>query len=132
MAPDSPPRLTQADREKLARLLGMLGSAHAGERDNAARMADALVRRAGATWVDVVLSPTLPASDAPPSFNVFHDWPRSWRTAVHVCQQAPAGLSDWDRDFLAVIAAYQHRPSAKQLDILATILGCVLDAGGAA
>jgi hypothetical protein len=59
------------------------------------------------------------------------DWPRNWRTAVHLCRQAPEGLlSDWDSRFLATIAGYAHRPSDRQIDILSTIVGNVL-AGGA-
>src|SRR5690349_1365883 len=37
---------------KLARVLGMLGSASPGERNNAAMMADRLVRAAGMQWID--------------------------------------------------------------------------------
>jgi hypothetical protein len=35
---------------KLVKVLGMLGSAHAGERDNAARMAVQILKDAGLTW----------------------------------------------------------------------------------
>jgi hypothetical protein len=35
-------------------VLGMLGSAHAGERDNAARKATQILREAGLTWWDVL------------------------------------------------------------------------------
>lgn len=45
---------TQLDRARLAKLLGMLGSAHDGERDNAARMAHDMVREAGGTWESVL------------------------------------------------------------------------------
>lgn len=37
------------------RLLGMMGSAHDGERSNAAALADRLVRDAGLVWEQVVL-----------------------------------------------------------------------------
>lgn len=40
--------------EKLVKVLGMLGSAHAGERDNAARTATRLLKEAGLTWYDVL------------------------------------------------------------------------------
>jgi hypothetical protein len=40
--------------DRLAKLCGMFGSAHAGERANAARMADELVRVSGVTWFDVI------------------------------------------------------------------------------
>ena len=39
---------------KLVKVLGMLGSAHGGERDNAARMAAQIVKDAGLTWYDVL------------------------------------------------------------------------------
>jgi hypothetical protein len=38
------PALMKADRERLAKLLGMLGSEHAGERDNAALAIERLRR----------------------------------------------------------------------------------------
>jgi hypothetical protein len=41
-------------RKKLVRVLGMLGSGNAGERDNAARMATQIVKDAGLTWYDVL------------------------------------------------------------------------------
>jgi hypothetical protein len=52
--PVSPTALLPSDREHLAKLLGMLGSAHVGERDNAARLADRMVRQAGLTWQAVL------------------------------------------------------------------------------
>ena len=51
------------DRERLIKLLGMLGSAHDGEVLNAARHIDAMVRAGGRDW-DRLLSPT-PAAPAP-------------------------------------------------------------------
>ena len=55
---DNPPVL---DRALLEKLLGMIGSPHDGEALAAARKADALVRRAGLTWPDV-----LAGRDQPP------------------------------------------------------------------
>jgi hypothetical protein len=51
------------DRERLVKLLGMLGSAHDGEVLNAARHIDALVRAGGQDW-DKLLAPA-PAAAAP-------------------------------------------------------------------
>ena len=39
---------------KLVKVLGMLGSAFPGERDNAARMATQILKEAGLTWYDVL------------------------------------------------------------------------------
>lgn len=41
-------------RKKLVRVLGMLGSDHPGERDNAAVMATRMIKEAGLTWYDVL------------------------------------------------------------------------------
>jgi hypothetical protein len=49
--------LTNPDRERLAKLLGLLGSDHAGERDAAGLAADRLVRAAGLTWSSIVCIP---------------------------------------------------------------------------
>jgi hypothetical protein len=46
--------LTTAERKRLVALLGMLGSNSEGERDNAARMAEAFRRQHGVTWTDLV------------------------------------------------------------------------------
>jgi hypothetical protein len=110
-------------RQKIARLLGMLGSDHIGERDTAARMADALVRRAGATWFDVV---ALPAPEVQPqptgSFDIFEAWPSRWRATVYLCQQAPQPwLTPFERQFVSNVSRYKHKPSSAQLNILATV-----------
>jgi hypothetical protein len=39
---------------KLVKVLGMLGSAHAGERDNAAQLAVRLLKESGLTWYDIL------------------------------------------------------------------------------
>ena len=44
------------DRDRLAKLLGMCGSHHEGERANAARMASDMVCEAGLTWPQVLAS----------------------------------------------------------------------------
>ena len=46
---------------KLARICGMFGSDHAGERAAAAEMADRLLKERGLTWFDII-SPRWPTS----------------------------------------------------------------------
>jgi hypothetical protein len=53
--------LSAPERRRLARLLGLLGSDHAGERDSAACKAQQLVTARGTTW-QAVLSVTEPAA----------------------------------------------------------------------
>jgi len=44
----------ELDRDKLAKVLGMLGSSHDGEALAAARTADSLIRETGLTWQRVL------------------------------------------------------------------------------
>ena len=46
--------------DKLAKIAGMFGSTHDGERAAAAALADRLVRSAGLSWGDVIRAPALP------------------------------------------------------------------------
>ena len=46
--------MTEQDRLRLVRLLGMLGSEHAGERANAAQLAEQLRRKSGKSWDDLL------------------------------------------------------------------------------
>ena len=65
-ASDDPPVL---DRELLEKLLAMIGSSHDGEALAAARKADALVKRAGLTWREVLAgrNEPRPQAEAPPA-----------------------------------------------------------------
>ena len=53
------------DRERLAKILGMLGSAHDGEVVNAARQAEQIRSSAGLTWFDVLRPPPTPVAPDP-------------------------------------------------------------------
>jgi hypothetical protein len=55
-----PPALEQGDRDRLVKLLGLLGSDNDGERSNAARMAYLQIRRLGVSWDEVLRPPALP------------------------------------------------------------------------
>jgi len=49
-------------RLRLAKILGMLGSAHAGERDAAFLAAERVLKEAGLTWYDIL---DIPPKDRP-------------------------------------------------------------------
>ena len=121
-----PARLRDDVRDRLARLLGMVGSDHDGEALNAARLADRLVREHGVTWHDVL---------AVSSLTVGHDdvllaWPERWQAAAALCASHGAGIiRPKDLDFASKIAGYTHRPSEAQLVWLHDITRRVL-AGG--
>lgn len=67
--------MPELDRNRLAKLLRMIGSAHDGEALNAARMAHTLVRTAGLTWDEILdKAPTIILPPSPPA-------PIFWRTS---------------------------------------------------
>jgi len=49
--------MTDADRKRLATMLGMLGSSHAGERDAAGLKIEALRRKYRMTWAELLAVP---------------------------------------------------------------------------
>jgi hypothetical protein len=80
--------LPEGRRERLVRLLGMLGSDHLGERAAAGKLADQLVRSLGLRWDDIV-------TEGQPG-GAQH--PGSWQaTAGEVL--AAAGSTEWERGF---------------------------------
>jgi hypothetical protein len=59
--------MTDTDRQRLAAILGMLGSAHAGERAAAALQAEAFRQKHGLTWAELLATPQpAPAPVKPP------------------------------------------------------------------
>jgi hypothetical protein len=109
--------LAPVDRDRLARLLGMLGSDHLGEVANAGRLADKLVRAAGLTWHDI-LSPA--AND-----RRFPERNPPWRATVAECLRRPGSLRRWEHSFLDSLTGFP-RLSAKQRNCLDLIAQRVL------
>lgn len=113
-APVLPPKAA----ERLAKIVGLLGSDQPGEVCNAASAADRLLRDHGMTWEALILRPlvTSPAAYPPPPP------PQSgWRGAVAACQARPELLTRWERTFLDGLA--QRRTlTAKQAIILSRLV----------
>ncbi len=106
-----------ADLQRLANVLGLLGSPHAGERDAAALAADRLVRGRGLTWKEILCGSTAPpvrraASSAPP---------RGWRADLTLAQAHLAQLNGWEREFVLSISANRSSLSPGQQAKLAEI-----------
>jgi hypothetical protein len=123
--------LAEADRTRLAQILGLLGSDFAGERDAAGQAAHRLVRSAGLTWHDV-LTPAPP----PPEHDHRGDPDAdplcgNWRATATACTRFPHLLSPWELHFLGGLQRFP-RLSAKQGAILVRIVtrlraaGCAL------
>jgi hypothetical protein len=107
--------LFDIDRERLGKLLGLLGSDHDGEIAAAGRAAHQMIRAAWLTWGEVLA----PAPRAP-----IHPAP-----LIVECLRLPDLLSDWERNFLTSIARYSSRLSDKQAECLHRIcrrlgIGC--------
>ena len=109
--------LAASDRERLARLLGMLGSDHAGERDNAGRAAHRMVQQHGITWFDVVVTHHPPDTYDPGTDPIGVDW----RRTAAACRRYPHLLNRWEADFLAGLPRFP-RLSRKQRAILLKIV----------
>ncbi len=84
--------LASADRPRLAKLLGMLGSDHAGERDAAGLAAHRLLQSRGTTW-DEVLNPQ-PVERRLPEH-------ATWRMICTRLMENPQALTRWKRNFVA-------------------------------
>jgi hypothetical protein len=86
------------DRERLAKLLGLLGSDFDAEVAAAGRAADRLVCEAGLRWSDVIL-----AGQAPPRGDP------AIAEAIHTALACEGLLTDWEATFVRSLRR-QHRP----------------------
>jgi hypothetical protein len=111
--------LPLADRERLAKLLGLLGSDHADERDAAGLAAHRFIRNRGRTWEDILLG----APGAVPAAN--RNAMEAWRQTVADCLRQHGSLRPWEGDFLRSLAGFA-RISLKQRSVLAQVADRVL------
>jgi hypothetical protein len=126
--------LAPADQQKLARLLGMLGSSHDGEALTAARLAQRLLATANVTWVELI---AVPAAPTPAEIDLARveqlerdayergrkaglaerqEQPSSYPAwADHCLQQCARLLTPWESQFLGnFIAQRWAAPTPKQ------------------
>ena len=93
--------------QRLAKLCGMFGSNHAGERASAAAKANKLVRDQGLTWPEIIASSIKPRS--------------SIAEQIGFAVANIGALSMWERGFLYSING-QRRLSPKKLAVLHEIV----------
>jgi hypothetical protein len=106
--------LAEDDRLKLIKLLGMLGSEHAGERAAAGLKAHELLTARGVTWREL-----LTPEAAAPAVAV---QPRTWRdVAQQVLLDHFAGLFPKEPDFLTSLLERGVAPSERQAAWLSKI-----------
>ena len=90
--------MTEPERRRLARILGMLGSEHEGERQNAALQAEAFRKRHGMTWEQMLSltpneaqRPAWAPPEPPPQSDVYADDEirrRQWQAEIRAKAEA--------------------------------------------
>jgi hypothetical protein len=108
---------TPSNAQRLAKLCGMLGSAHAGERAAAALKADQFVRSCGETWESVIVG----RRQLPPP----HQSALDWRAMVDVCIANADALAPKEKLFVQSMARWSGEPSPKQMTWLEGIFSRV-------
>jgi hypothetical protein len=92
-------KLSDTDRERLIKFLGMLGASHGGEQSNAARMANRVVKDAGTTWREV-LEPIVITKKVRPEVEVFWQEPIGLAAIIKAIRIHVPRLTDWEVKFL--------------------------------
>jgi hypothetical protein len=124
--------LTERDLDRLAKILGRLGSSHPGEVAAAGHKATEFIRDHGLQWQDILRVPQLATgngsgwdrSEADDPFEAFG----GWRGAVQFCLEHARELTPWERAFVAKIEGW-HSISPKQRPVLSGICTKLLEAG---
>ena len=98
------------DRDRLAKLLGMMGSTHDGEVVAAARQVERLRADAGLTWPEILV-PRLPPP--PRGQNV-----RTVADAIDFVIEHAFVLTDWERGFARNLCRLKCPLSPRQLEVL--------------
>lgn len=111
------------DRQRLAKALGMLGSAHDGEVVAAARAVEGMRRAAGLTWLEIISpAPRLPKPGRR------RRKPRRQRPvmsdaeAVEFLLRRPERLTDWELAFARSLRAWRGTLTKKQKAVLARLV----------
>ena len=116
--------LAPGQRDKLVRVLGMLGSEHMGERAAAALAADKLLRSVGVTWAEVIGEQPVSSGygfSASPVPDYVSD--------LQACGRRSDLLTKWEVTFVTGLAQQKTPASRRQRDLLAGIAAKVRAAG---
>jgi len=107
--------------DRLAKLLGMLGSDHVGERAAAGAKADELVRRLGLSWFDIVVPKPVQTTVPRPSPDMV------WRRMALYADARQEQLTDREAEFIESMLRWRGEPTEKQknwlMDIYARLSG---------
>jgi hypothetical protein len=100
--------------DRLAKLLGMIGSHHDGEVLAAARKADQCIRQLGLTWGDVIRVTTDGSSSG------------DWQYMARTCREQAHRLTPKEFSFVSNMCLARFEASAKQLKWLSDIYSRVI------
>ena len=106
--------------DRLAKIAGLFGSEHAGERAEAAAKAHKLVRELGLTWHDVISAGSerrLDVASARPN----------WRLMARTCGLNAHSFNPREAKFISDMLVARGRPTDKQLDWLTRLYERVAD-----
>ena len=101
-------------QRKLVAILSRLSSPFDGERAAAGKLATELLNRLDLQWADIVRIGGVIESRPSPA-------PPDWHEMLRVCAQHFQDLSKTEQVFVANLATYTHRPTARQLTWLNAI-----------
>ncbi len=104
--------------DRLAKLCGLFGSDHVGERAVAAAKADQLVRQLGLSWHEIIAPPLAP--DAP-RIRSWRAGDTDWQRMAHFCRARRWLLSQKEQAFIEAVAAWRSDPTERQKDWLTAI-----------
>jgi hypothetical protein len=123
--------LPPAVADRLVKIIGLLGSAHAGEAASAAAAATRIIRSHGLTWQQLLEPIVLPRPSPPRSARTpaHQPSPADWRVTATACLQHPRLFTRWECQFLRNVLGFR-RLSTKQANILARLYEQVCAASG--
>lgn len=110
--------MNRVERTKLEKVLPLLGSDHAGERDAAALAASRILKAAGLSWDELLCRGPAPEEHREPLLGV-------WRQTCAELAKRPGDLRVWEKRFASDLPAFR-RITSKQRYILASIADRVL------
>ena len=112
-------RLSELDRMRLAKLLGMIGSEHEPEALVAAKMADQFVRARKLRWEDVITPPP-PINPVRHALDVAREAATAFNEAEACVRYGVGILTEWELGFCRSLLTFP-RISGKQRTILSKI-----------
>jgi hypothetical protein len=111
-------------RDKLIKLLKLLGSQHDGERASAGKMAHELLRQLGLSWSEVIAQPN-PFAEFEANSKVYarrrngsQDDSEIWDQKFDLLRAHRDQLNEWEKEFLGNAERYRHHLTPKQQAIV--------------